>query len=112
MADAKDNKVINVKKANLVRLGYADLEAWKKDPNHEYIGRHVQYVPGATASKWGNPFTVKKYGLDQCLIKYREYAVLKFTQQELLSLRGKTLGCWCKPGKCHGDILAELAASV
>ena len=24
-------------------------------------------------------------------------------------LKGKTLGCWCKPKKCHGDILLEIA---
>ena len=23
----------------------------------------------------------------------------------LLELKGKTLGCWCKPEDCHGDIL-------
>lgn len=28
--------------------------------------------------------------------------------QQLPELKGKTLGCWCKPGKCHGDILLEL----
>jgi hypothetical protein len=24
-------------------------------------------------------------------------------------LKGKKLGCWCKPNACHGDVLAELA---
>jgi hypothetical protein len=24
-------------------------------------------------------------------------------------LKGKVLGCWCKPDACHGDVLAELA---
>lgn len=28
---------------------------------------------------------------------------------ELRKLRGKRLGCWCKPEACHADILAELA---
>jgi hypothetical protein len=26
-----------------------------------------------------------------------------------LELKGKTLGCRCKPNTCHGDVLAELA---
>ena len=26
----------------------------------------------------------------------------------LPSLRGKTLGCWCKPKPCHGDVIARL----
>lgn len=24
------------------------------------------------------------------------------------SLRGKTLGCWCRPKSCHGDVLIRL----
>ena len=27
----------------------------------------------------------------------------------LPELRGKTLACWCKPGPCHGDAIAQLA---
>ena len=23
-------------------------------------------------------------------------------------LKGKILGCWCPPQKCHGDVLIEL----
>jgi hypothetical protein len=29
---------------------------------------------------------------------------------KLLKLKGKKLGCWCKPDKCHGDILLKLIA--
>ncbi len=25
---------------------------------------------------------------------------------DVLTLRGKRLGCWCKPGPCHADVLA------
>lgn len=28
--------------------------------------------------------------------------------KELLSMRGKSLGCWCHPEACHGDVLVEL----
>jgi hypothetical protein len=27
---------------------------------------------------------------------------------DLHELNGKELGCWCKPDKCHGDILIKL----
>jgi hypothetical protein len=27
---------------------------------------------------------------------------------KLPTLRGKVLGCWCHPGKCHGHRIAEL----
>lgn len=27
-------------------------------------------------------------------------------RKDLLGLRGKRLGCWCKPGPCHADVLS------
>jgi hypothetical protein len=30
-------------------------------------------------------------------------------RSKLHTLKGKTLGCWCKPKSCHGDVLVELA---
>lgn len=27
-------------------------------------------------------------------------------------LDGKRLGCWCKPGPCHGDVLVELIEAL
>lgn len=62
-------------------------------------------------TKWGNPFVIGKDGnRDEVIKKYRIW----LSQQagllsEVDSLKDKTLGCWCKPKPCHGDILAELA---
>lgn len=103
--------VVNVKKANLVKLGYKDLEDWLKDNNHVYIGRNMSvYVKGAVKSKWCNPFSVKKHGREKCLELYREYIT---NNKELLTklpeLKGKTLGCWCdSKEQCHGGILLNL----
>jgi hypothetical protein len=65
-------------------------------------------------SKWGNPFKIGKDGTrEEVISKYREW-IMK--QPELLAdlheLKGKVLGCWCKPLACHGDVLAELADKV
>ena len=67
-----------------------------------YIGR---------PSKWGNPFRIGRDGnREEVIRKYREWLL---NNPKLLAqiheLRGKTLGCWCKPAACHGDVLAELA---
>lgn len=68
-----------------------------------YIGR---------PSVFGNPFSVYKYGRKQCIEKYRQYFELlikhdpKF-REKVLSLKGKKLGCFCKPLECHGDVIAE-----
>lgn len=106
--------VINIRKANLVKLGYRDLEHWLENPNHIYIGRNMTfYVPGAVKSKWSNPYSVKKYGRDKCLEMYEQH--IKDTPELLKSLKelqGKTLGCWCHPEACHGHVLQKLLNHV
>lgn len=62
-------------------------------------------------SKWGNPFIIGMNGSRKQVINmYREYIM---SRPELLAdlheLKAKTLGCYCKPLACHGDILKELA---
>lgn len=74
----------------------------KKAPYDVYIGR---------PSKWGNPFAIGWDGeRDEVISKYREWIK---TQPNLLKdieqLKGKRLGCFCKPKACHGDVLVELA---
>lgn len=66
-----------------------------------YIGR---------PSKWGNPFRVNKYcSRDEAIDSYYEWIL---GQPELIAslheLKGKRLGCYCKPKRCHGDVLVEL----
>lgn len=108
-------KVVCVKKKALNQQGYKDLVEWLQDANHVYIGRDMtHYVPGAVGSKWQNPFKVDKHGRDRCTEMYREYLFndqTKHDGQTLLEsieeLRGKTLGCWCKPDMCHGDVLVQ-----
>ncbi len=75
----------------------------KKEPFDIYIGR---------PSKWGNPFRIGKDGSREDVIrKYRDWILVNsnLMAQLPLELKGKTLGCWCKPNACHGDVLAELA---
>lgn len=101
--------VINIRKAALKKLGYRDLLHWLENPDHVYIGRNMEfYVPGAKKSKWCNPFSVTRYGLDECLRLYRTYITQNDElMQSLHELKGKTLGCWCDD-KCHGHVLVEL----
>ena len=63
------------------------------------------------ATIWGNPFRrLRTETTEQCIARYRVWLL---TQPVLLArlreLRGRRLGCWCAPGPCHGDVLAELA---
>jgi Domain of unknown function (DUF4326) len=60
---------------------------------------------------WGNSFKVGGDGNRvEVICKYRDYFA---HNRELVGrareeLRGKVLGCWCKPEACHGDVLVEL----
>ncbi len=101
--------VVNIRKAELNKAGYVDFQDWSNNSNHIYIGRCMNhYVKGTYASKWANPFSVKKYGRDGCLKMYEEYIKKSNLYNQLNELKGKTLGCWCKPFECHGDVLCKL----
>lgn len=75
-----------------------------KEPYDVYIGR---------GSIWGNPFTIQEYGRDRCIPMYEQYIRQRLHEEpdlylQLLELKGKRLGCFCKPKACHGDILVKL----
>lgn len=67
-----------------------------------YIGR---------PSKWGNPFIIGKDGDRSAVIAKYETWLMRQTHlvKALPELKGKTLGCFCAPLPCHGDVLARLA---
>ena len=80
------------------------------DPFDVYIGR---------PTKWGNPFTHLDYGLGTTKVATREESIEAYeayirSKPGLVAaakreLKGKVLGCWCKPLACHGDVLARIA---
>lgn len=84
----------------------------KRSPYDVYVGR---------GSEWGNPFSHKPSSSARWRVATREEAISRYRQWLLTSpdaeelrarvgeLSGKTLGCWCAPRPCHGDVLAELA---
>jgi hypothetical protein len=82
----------------------------KKEAHDVYIGR-----PGP----WGNPFSHKAGTLAEHRVATRDKAVDAYeawlmAQPDLVAkakreLRGKVLGCWCHPQRCHGDVLARIA---
>ena len=72
-----------------------------------YIGR---------PSIWGNPYSHEEGTLAEFKVDTREEAVKKYEEyllnnkklmNSLTELKHKTLGCWCKPKSCHGDILKK-----
>jgi hypothetical protein len=111
--------VANVKVAFIRREGFQTLEEWMRDPNNVYIGRagivfiNKQRFP-KEASIWANPYKVgAQYTREQAIQLY-ERMIRERIQADpswidkLCSLHGKTLGCWCSPEPCHGDVLLRL----
>lgn len=88
-----------------------------------YIGR-TSNRNGLAASKWQNPYRIsKRANMEErlaCIQLYREHLERHPLLMEMIGeLRGKRLGCWCRPPEgfrgrlmCHGQILAGLADGV
>lgn len=85
----------------------------KRAPHDVYIGR---------PSKWGNPFSHKQGTAARYLVASRDEAIEAYRKHlwdqinnkeididELAALDGKTLGCWCHPKRCHGEVLLQAA---
>jgi hypothetical protein len=79
-----------------------------------YIGRSKRPMDGF----FGNPFEIGKDGDRETVLKrFKHYFEerLKFDREfksRVLALRGKILGCFCLPEKCHGEIIAEYLDSL
>lgn len=76
----------------------------KTDKCDVYIGR---------GSPLGNPFIIGVDGnRDDVVEKYRIYLYKlikdkEITKEYLISLDNKRLGCFCKPKRCHGDVVVK-----
>jgi hypothetical protein len=84
-----------------------------KEPYDVYIGNIARYHPDKYPQTiWGNPRAedLRKYGRDKVVAMYREYILANpELMNRLPEIKDKRLGCWCKPEKCHGDVLVELS---
>lgn len=75
----------------------------KREKHDVYIGR---------PSVWGNPFSMNSESeRDAVVEKYKKWLMAqpRLIERAKRELRGKVLGCWCAPRRCHGDVLAEIA---
>lgn len=61
-------------------------------------------------SDWGNPFELPADGdRDEVCDAYEVYFPLKRSlHAKIKDLKGKALGCWCHPERCHAHYLADL----
>ena len=98
-----------------------------KDTYDEYIGRGTEYhthmlsegiKPGEEG--WlGNPHPIgwcdicrEYHTREECILKFKQDFYMKINsdpefKKAVLSLKGKRLGCYCKPKQCHGDVIKK-----
>lgn len=112
-----ETKVVNVRVKH-IRPEYHNLKIWTQDSKNEYIGRKgIVFIKNSEGKKerfpknnsiFHNPFkgenVCEKF---EVYIRNRIKTEPKLKEQ-LLKLKGKRLGCWCKPKECHGDVLVRL----
>lgn len=81
----------------------------RKEAYDAYIGRAGHGMDGY----FGNPFRLEPgMARGDTLDRYRKYFYHRLGTDEefrkrIEELLGKTLGCFCKPNPCHGDIIKE-----
>lgn len=73
-------------------------------------------TPVDRTTQFGNPFLLEKDGgthtREESVEDYRAWFKQKVEsdpefRQAVEELRGKKIGCWCKPKACHGDVILE-----
>lgn len=76
-----------------------------------YVGRQSELV-GLPASPLANPYSVKQYGRDEAIARYKSWLWGKLQGGDddviraMLDIRHRSrLVCWCKPKACHADVI-------
>ncbi len=81
-----------------------------------YKERYDVYIGRAGKGKdgyFGNPFRLETgEARGGTIERYRKWFYTRLQndkefRKRIESLRGKTLGCFCKPKPCHGDVIVE-----
>jgi len=102
-------------KSRIINTAITKVVNIDKDKKYDvYIGR---------GSTWGNPYAIGFNGDDEGSRDDREKVIrkfkydfdrgfLRFKKEEVISLKGKVLGCHCKPAACHGDVIAAYLNSL
>jgi hypothetical protein len=80
--------------------------------NAVYIGRRNNKF-NLQESKFANPFPItEEYSRQEVIDKYKTWLWNQIkqgliTKEDILSLDGKDLVCYCSPHSCHGDVLLK-----
>ena len=88
----------------------------RRHPNEfdVYVGR----TGLGLTREFGNPFKLYKHGTrDEVIDKFKKYFYKKLGndkefKKKVLELKGRRLGCFCSPRRCHADVIANYLNSL
>lgn len=110
-----DNAKTHGVKSRIINVGITRVANKDKGDKFDiYIGR---------GSDWGNPYAVgfgaspgeEQNDREEAIRKFKydfDKGYLKNSKEDALELKGKILGCHCKPLACHGDVIADYLNSL
>lgn len=90
-----------------------DIDIGRADNGQSHMNNTEAGEPG-----WiGNPYPESEHGREKCIELFREDFEERIAsdpefRNAVENLRGKTLGCWCSPKPCHGDVIIEYINST
>jgi hypothetical protein len=105
-----------------MKLAETSVVNLRKSKYDVYIGRQGKGLSGV----FGNPVKVN----EKCFVCgsvhttggstlecYEVYLLIRLEEdnefkEAFLNLKGKTLGCFCKPLPCHGDVIVKIIESL
>ena len=105
-----------MKRRKIVEAGgtvVANMHSGKDEHLLRWARSTDRFVRIDRQSDWGNPFEIPGDGdRDTVCSSYEIFFPRKFSLHNRLDeLRGKVLGCWCYPDRCHGDYLVAQVES-
>ena len=101
--------IVNIVNLNNVK----DIKQWLQKDGNLYIGRPSEKVPEEYNFGWGNPYKLVDYYSRRKVIElYRQHVLSnRHLTENLTEIKGKVLGCWCSPRRCHAEVLHNLAGN-
>lgn len=112
------------------RVVHVNSPAFRDNPAAIYIGRAARRANDVRCryrSPFANPFPLVEGAIDKaqslrlyeremrqrmeeggCGVSSDDYHTGPEWRAMIVRLQGRTLGCWCAPEPCHGDVLVRL----
>lgn len=98
MTDQQTTRVVNIRKEDY------DVYIGRVGKGQDgYFGNPIRLNPGETRGSTLEKFKEYFYNRLQTDLQFKE---------RIEALKGMTLGCFCKPNPCHGDIIKEYLDSI